>query len=144
MAGSLNRVTLIGNLGKDPEVRAMQDGREVVNLTVATSESWKDKNTGERKTKTEWHRAVIFNEHLIKVAKDYLHKGSKLLIEGQLQTRQWVNKEGADQYTTEIVLQNFNGCVVLLDSRHDNASSSEETTASAENLEETLQDEVPY
>lgn len=117
MAGSINKVILVGNLGKDPEVRAMQDGREVCNLTIATGESWKDKNTGERKEKTEWHRVVIFNDNLTRVAKQYLHKGSKVYIEGQLQTRKWTNKEGQEQYSTEIVLQGFNGNLTMLDGK---------------------------
>lgn len=116
MAGSINKVILVGNLGKDPEVRATQDGREICNLTIATGESWKDKNTGERKEKTEWHRVVIFNENLTRVAKQYLHKGSKVYIEGQLQTRKWTNKEGQEQYSTEVVLQGYNGNLTMLDS----------------------------
>lgn len=111
---SLNKATLIGNLGKDPEVRHTQDGRPIVNLSIATSESWKDKQTGERKEKTEWHRVVIFNEGLAKVAEAYLKKGSTVYIEGQLQTRKFTNKDGAEQYSTEIVLQNFRGELVLL------------------------------
>lgn len=117
MAGSINKVILVGNLGRDPEIRAMQDGREVANLALATSESWKDKNTGERKEKTEWHRVAIFNEGLVKVAKNYLSKGSKVYIEGQLQTRKWTNKEGQEQYTTEVVLQGYNGNLTMLDSK---------------------------
>ena len=115
MAGSINKVILVGNLGAEPEVRATQDGREICNLRIATSESWKDRNTGERKEKTEWHRVVIFNDNLVRVAKDYLHKGSKVYIEGQLQTRKWTNKEGQEQYSTEVVLQGFNGNLTMLD-----------------------------
>jgi single-strand DNA-binding protein len=117
MAGSINKVILVGNLGKDPETRATQDGREICNLTVATGETWKDKSTGERKEKTEWHRVVIFNENLVRVAKDYLRKGSKVYIEGQLQTRKWTNKDGVDQYSTEVVLQNYNGNLTMLDTK---------------------------
>jgi single-strand DNA-binding protein len=120
MAGSINKVILVGNLGKDPEVRATQDGREICNLTIATGETWKDKSTGERKEKTEWHRVVIFNENLVRVAKDYLRKGSKVYIEGQLQTRKWTNKEGQDQYSTEVVLQNYNGNLTMLDTKASN------------------------
>ena len=116
MAGSINKVILVGNLGKDPEVRATQSGSELCNLTIATSENWKDKSTGERKEKTEWHRVVIFNENIVRVAKEYLRKGSKVYIEGQLQTRKWTNKEGQDQYSTEVVLQGFNGNLTMLDS----------------------------
>ena len=111
---SLNKVQIIGNLGKDPEIRHTQDGKSIVNLTVATSESWKDKNTGEKKEKTEWHRVVIFNEGLAKVAEAYLKKGSTVYLEGQLQTRKWTDKDGVEKYSTEIVLQNFKGEMVLL------------------------------
>ena len=115
MAGSVNKVILIGNLGADPEVRRTQDGRPIVNLRLATSENWKDKATGERKEKTEWHRVVIFNENLCKVAEQYLKKGSKVYIEGQLQTRKWQDQSGAERYSTEVVLQNFRGELTLLD-----------------------------
>ena len=115
MAGSVNKVILVGNLGKDPEVRRMQDGRPVVNLSVATSESWRDKATGERKEKTEWHRVVIFSEGLAKVADQYLKKGSKVYLEGQLQTRKWTDKDGVDKYSTEVVLQGFNSNLTMLD-----------------------------
>src|SRR6185312_16505208 len=114
MSGSLNKVSLIGNLGKDPEIRTTQDGREIANLTLATSESWKDKNTGERRERTEWHKVVVFNEGLVKVIKSYLAKGSKVYLEGQLQTRKWTDKDGVERYSTEIVLQNFNGTLVML------------------------------
>ena len=116
MAG-VNKVILVGNLGADPEVRALPSGEPVVNLRVATSESWRDKNSGERKEKTEWHRVVIFNENLAKVAEKYLHKGSKVYLEGQLQTRKWTNKDGQEQYSTEVVLQKFRGELVMLDAR---------------------------
>jgi single-strand DNA-binding protein len=117
MAGSVNKVILIGNLGKDPEVRRLTSGDPVVNLSVATSESWRDKATGERKEKTEWHRVVIFNENLGKIAEQYLHKGSKVYLEGALQTRKYTDKDGAEKYTTEVVLQKFRGELTLLDSR---------------------------
>ncbi len=126
MAGSLNKVMLIGNLGKDPEIRSTQDGREIATLNLATSESWKDKNTGERKEKTEWHRVVIFNEGLVNVVKNYVKKGSKLFIEGQLQTRKWTDKDGAEKYTTEIVLQNYNGSLTMLDGKEKSGGSSGE------------------
>lgn len=122
MAGSINKVILVGNLGAEPEVRALQDGREVCNLRIATSESWKDKQTGERREKTEWHRVVIFNDGLVNVAKNYLHKGSKVYIEGALQTRKWTNKEGVEQYSTEVVLQGFGGNLTMLDGKRDGAS----------------------
>lgn len=115
MAGSVNKVILVGNLGADPEVRNLPSGGKVVNLSVATSESWKDKNTGERREKSEWHRVVIFSEGLAKVAESYLRKGSKVYIEGQLQTRKWTDQSGADKYSTEIVLQGFNATLTLLD-----------------------------
>jgi single-strand DNA-binding protein len=115
MAGSVNKVILIGNLGKDPEVRRMQDGRPVVNLSVATSDSWRDKATGERREKTEWHRVVIFNENLCRIAEQYLKKGSKVYLEGSLQTRKWQDQSGQDKYTTEVVLQGFNGQLTMLD-----------------------------
>ena len=115
MAGSVNKVILIGNLGADPEIRHTQDGRPIANLRIATSESWRDKATGERKEKTEWHRVVIFNENLCQVAEQYLKKGSKVIIEGQLQTRKWQDQSGQDRYSTEVVLQGFRGELALLD-----------------------------
>jgi single-strand DNA-binding protein len=117
MAGSVNKVILVGNLGRDPEVRRLGSGEPVVNLRIATSESWRDKQTGERKEKTEWHSVVIFNENLAKVAEQYLKKGSKVYIEGQLQTRKWQDQSGVEKYTTEIVLQRFRGDLTILDSR---------------------------
>jgi len=117
MAGSVNKVILVGNLGADPEIRRLTDGRPVANLRVATSESWKDKNTGERREKTEWHRVVIFNEGLCRVVEQYLKKGAKIYLEGQLQTRKWQDKDGQDKYSTEVVLQGFNSQLVMLDSR---------------------------
>ena len=117
MAGSVNKVILIGNLGKDPEVRRTQDGRPIVNLSVATSESWRDKNSGERKEKTEWHRVVIFSEGLCRIAEQYLKKGSKVYLEGQLQTRKWTDKDNIERYSTEVVLQNFNSTLTMLDGR---------------------------
>src|SRR5450432_1067612 len=117
MAGSVNKVILVGNLGKDPEVRRMTSGDPVVNLSIATSESWRDKASGEKKEKTEWHRVVIFNKNLADVAEKYLKKGAKVYLEGSLQTRKWTDKDGAEKYSTEIVLQNFNGTLVMLDGR---------------------------
>lgn len=117
MAGSVNKVILVGNLGKDPEVRHTQDGKPIVNLSVATSESWRDKSTGERKEKTEWHRVVIFNENLAKVAEQYLKKGAKVYIEGQLQTRKYTDNSGVEKYSTEVVLQNYRGELTMLDAR---------------------------
>lgn len=114
---SVNKVILLGNVGKDPEVRRMTSGDPIVNLSIATSESWKDKSSGERKEKTEWHRVVIFNPHLADVAEKYIRKGSKVYIEGSLQTRKWTDKDGTDKYSTEVVLQKFNGALVLLDGK---------------------------
>jgi len=123
MSGSVNKVILVGNLGADPEVRSLPSGSPVVNLRIATSERWRDRNSGEQREKTEWHRVVIFNEGLAKVAQNYLKKGSKVYIEGQLQTRKW-EKDGQDQYTTEIVLQGFNSTLTMLDGRGDNSGES--------------------
>jgi len=117
MAGSVNKVILVGNLGKDPEIRRTQDGRPIANLSVATSESWRDKATGERKEKTEWHRVVIFNEGLCKIAEQYLKKGAKVYLEGQLQTRKWTDQSGVEKYSTEVVLQGFNSNLTMLDGR---------------------------
>lgn len=117
MAGSVNKVILVGNLGADPEIRRTQDGRPICNLSVATSESWRDRNSGERREKTEWHRVVIFNEGLCKVAEQYLRKGSKVYLEGQLQTRKWQDQSGQDKYSTEVVLQGFNSTLTMLDGR---------------------------
>lgn len=137
-SSSLNKVCLIGRLGSDPEVRTMNDGNLVVNLSLATSESWKDKSTGERKEKTEWHKIVLFNEHLGKVAQDYLEKGSKIYIEGSLQTRKWTDQSGNDKYSTEVVLQRFNGELVMLDGRGDSGGSSGSTPA------DDLDDEIKF
>ena len=115
MAGSVNKVILVGNLGAYPEIRRTQDGRAIANLRVATSENWRDKATGERREKTEWHRVVIFNENLAKIAEQYLKKGSKVYLEGQLQTRKWTDKDNIERYTTEVVLQGFNGQLTMLD-----------------------------
>lgn len=123
MAGSVNKVILVGNLGADPEIRSMQNGKEVANLRIATSESWKDQS-GERKEKTEWHRVVIFSEGLVKVAKSYLKKGSKVYIEGSLQTRKWVDPSGQEKYNTEVVLQGFGSTLTMLDGKGGGGASS--------------------
>lgn len=120
MAGSVNKVILIGNLGADPDIKRTQDGRPIANLSIATSDTWKDKNTGERREKTEWHRVVVFNEGLCRVIENYVKKGSKVYIEGQLQTRKWQDNEGKDRWSTEVVLQNYNGVLTMLDGRNDN------------------------
>ena len=117
MSGSVNKVILIGNLGADPEIRRTQDGRPIANLRLATTESWRDRNSGERRERTEWHRVVIFSEGLCRIVEQYLRKGSKIYVEGQLQTRKWEDQSGQERYTTEVVLQNFNGTLTMLDSR---------------------------
>ena len=124
MAGSVNKVILVGNLGADPEVRTLPSGNKVVNLSVATSDSWRDKNSGERKEKTEWHRVVIFSEGLARVAEQYLRKGSKVYLEGQLQTRKWQDQSGQDKYSTEVVLQGFNSNLTMLDGRGENSGDA--------------------
>ncbi|MDG1287688.1 MAG: single-stranded DNA-binding protein [Rickettsiales bacterium] len=130
MAGSINKVTLIGNVGNEPEIRQTQDGRELANLSIATSDSWRDKNTGERREKTEWHRVVVFNEGLVKVIKNYVHKGSKLYLEGALQTRKWTGNDGIEKYTTEVVLQGFNGNLTMLDSKGSQGGSYNQDSGS--------------
>ena len=148
MAGSVNKVILVGNLGKDPEVRRMTSGDPVVNLSVATSESWRDKASGERKEKTEWHRVVIFNKNLADVAEKYLRKGSKVYVEGQLQTRKWTDKDGAEKFSTEVVLQNFRGELTMLDGRAGEGggggarSGAGEAPASFQRDE--MDDEIPF
>ena len=147
MAG-VNKVILVGNLGKDPDVRRTNSGDPIVNLSVATSETWRDKGTGERKEKTEWHRVVIFNENLAKVAEQYLRKGSKVYLEGQLQTRKWTDKDGAERYSTEVVLSRFRGELVMLDGRGEGGGApartggSSEPPASFERNE--MDDEIPF
>lgn len=155
MAGSVNKVILVGNLGQDPEIRSFGSGGQVCNLSVATSENWKDKNTGERREKSEWHRVVIFNENLIKVAQNYLKKGSKVYIEGSLATRKWTDQSGQDKYSTEIVLQKYRGELTMLDSRSDsyaqqqqdpanrNYDTSGRATDQGNNLRD-LDDSVPF
>jgi single-strand DNA-binding protein len=126
MAGSVNKVIILGNLGKDPEIRRTQDGKPICNLTVATSESWRDKSSGERKEKTEWHRVVIFSEPLCKIAEQYLKKGSKVYIEGSLQTRKWTDQSGVEKYSTEVVLQGFNSAMTLLDGKTSTKDEADE------------------
>ena len=149
MAGSVNKVILVGNLGKDPDVRRMTSGEPVVNLSVATSDTWRDKASGERKERTEWHRVVIFNENLAKVAEQYLRKGSKVYLEGSLQTRKWTDKDGQDRYSTEVVLQRFNGTLVMLDGRGDGGSGGGRERvgageAPASFQRDELDDEIPF
>ncbi len=151
MAGSVNKVILVGNLGADPDVRQTASGKPVVNLSVATTESWRDKNSGERQSRTEWHRVVIFNEGLARIAEQYLKKGSKVYIEGQLQTRKWQDRDGNDRYSTEIVLQGFNSVLTMLDSRADSegagfaGSPSSSPSSSAPPFEGgEVDDDIPF
>lgn len=161
MAGSLNKVTLIGNLGKDPEVRKLPSGEPVVNLRIATSETWRDKQSGERKEKTEWHAVTIFNEQIAKVAEQYLKKGMKVYIEGALQTRKWQDQSGADKYSTEVVLQKYRGELQMLDSKGGGSGESREYDQSEggfgassgkkramagpkESFSQDLDDEIPF
>ncbi|MBI1275041.1 single-stranded DNA-binding protein [bacterium] len=158
MAGSVNKVILVGNLGRDPEIRSTQDGKEIANLAIATSESWKDRNSGERKERTEWHRVVIFNDALVNIAKNYLRKGAKVYIEGALQTRKWTDQGGMERYSTEVVLQGFNATLTMLDSRRgegerDNdygSGSSYSAPSSAPSrqpqpaMAEALDDDIPF
>lgn len=152
MAGSVNKVILVGNLGADPEIRSTQDGKEIANLRVATSDSWRDRNTGERREKTEWHRVVIFSDGLVNIAKNYLRKGSKVYLEGALQTRKWQNKEGVDQYSTEVVLQGFNSSLTMLDGRNEGSSQQSygepaaprPAMAGAGSADAAIDDEIPF
>ena len=150
MAGSVNKVILIGNLGKDPEIRQTKDGKSIANLSVATSESWKDRNTGERREKTEWHRVVVFSEGLARIAEQYLKKGSKVYVEGQLQTRKWQDQSGQDRYSTEVVLQGFGGTLTMLDGRRDGGGMSDYGSSSGGAIADQggqsfeLDDDIPF
>lgn len=142
MAGSVNKVILVGNLGRDPESRSFQNGGKVVNLRIATSESWKDKGTGERKEKSEWHTVAIFNEQLAGIAEKYLRKGSKVYLEGALQTRKWTDQAGAEKYSTEVVLQGFNAVLVLLDGKSEQTERSDDRPRQPAMAD--LDDDVPF
>lgn len=156
MAGSVNKVILVGNVGKDPEIRSMGNGSKVANLSLATSETWKDKSTGERKEKTEWHRVSIFGDALVNVVEKYVKKGSKLYIEGSIQTRKWTDQSGAEKYSTEIVLQGFNGALTMLDGpparERDElntdggfgAGGSEPKRAAKAGFDKQIDDEIPF
>jgi single-strand DNA-binding protein len=161
MAGSVNKVILLGNLGADPEIRRTQDGRPIANLRIATSENWRDKATGEKREKTEWHRVVIFNDNLCRIAEQYLKKGSKVYIEGQLQTRKWTDQQGVERYSTEVVLQNFRGELTLLDragdrpeggldngndfgSRGPTASRERQPAMAGTGRRDDMDDEIPF
>jgi single-strand DNA-binding protein len=153
MSGSVNKVTLVGNLGRDPEIRAMQNGDKIVQLSVATSDRWKDKNSGEQRERTEWHRVVIFNDALGRIAEQYLKKGSTVYLEGQLQTRKWTDQQsGQEKYTTEVVLQRYKGELTLLGSRpenqlenqYNNAQIDQTEQISEPNIASDLDDEIPF
>ena len=150
MAGSVNKVILIGNLGRDPEVRTFQNGGKVCNFSIATSETWKDRNSGERQERTNWHNIAIFNENLAQIAEQYLRKGSKVYVEGQLETRKWQDQAGNDRYTTEVVLRNFRGELTLLDGRNENNNSNFSETASIDDQSvdkvstNDIDDEIPF
>ena len=153
MSGSVNKVTLVGNLGRDPEIRAMQNGDKIVQLSIATSDRWKDKNSGEQRERTEWHRVVIFNDALGKIAEQYLKKGSTVYLEGQLQTRKWTDQQsGQEKYTTEVVLQRYRGELTLLGSRPDNqigndynkSEIDQSAESSVSNIASDLDDEIPF
>ena len=149
MAGSINKVILIGNLGADPDIKRTQDGRPIANLSIATSESWRDKNTGERKEKTEWHRVTVFNEGLCKIAESYLKKGSKVYIEGQLQTRKWQDQSGQDKYSTEVVLQGFGGNLTMLDAQGGKPEGERQSSSSYDEPRgggagADLSDDIPF
>ena len=144
MAGSVNKVILLGNLGQDPVVRTSQDGNKIVQLSIATSERWKDRNSGEQREKTEWHRVVIFNENLSNIAEQYLKKGSTIFVEGQLQTRKWQDQNGMDKYTTEIVLGRFRGELAMIGNRNDNVgiTDGQETISNNNNISEPSQKDI--
>ena len=158
MAGSVNKVILVGNLGADPEIRSLNSGDRVANLRVATSETWRDKSSGERKEKTEWHRVVIFNDNLVKVAEQYLRKGSKIYLEGSIQTRKWADQSGVEKFSTEIVLQKFRGELTMLDGRAEGAGEGDaagysggfssgpraQSSAPREDFSADLDDEIPF
>lgn len=144
---SINKVILVGNVGQDPEIKNTQDGRELATFSIATSESWKDKSSGEKKEKTEWHRIVIFSQGLVGIVKNYVKKGSKLYIEGQLQTRKWSDSNGVEKYTTEIVLQNFNSTLQILDGKGGGSSSDSSSQSSRKDSNvsvEEMDDEIPF
>ena len=156
MAGSVNKVILVGNLGRDPETRQTQDGRPIVNFTLATNETWKDRQSGERRERVEWHRVVVFNEHLGEIAQRYLHKGSKVYLEGQLQTRKWTDQSGQERYTTEVVIQRFRGELTMLDSRAEGGGGGRDHSggepagdrgapaAGADRAATDLDDDIPF
>lgn len=144
MAGSVNRVILLGNVGKDPEIRATKSGKEIANLTLATSESWRDKSTGQRESRTEWHTIVIFSEGLVGIVKNYVKKGSKIYVEGSLQTRKWTDKAGNDKYTTEVVLQGFGSTLQLLNKREDSAQEAHTEAKGNAYVEDDDEETIPF
>ena len=146
MAGTVNKVIIVGNLGKDPEIRSFPNGGRVANFSIATSESWKDKTSGERKERTEWHRVSVQNDILVTVVESYLRKGAKVYIEGQLQTRKWTDKDGAEKYSTEVVLKPFSGVLTMLDSKGGGESEApaEQSTGGGGQTNDTMDDEIPF
>ena len=156
MAGSVNKVILVGNLGRDPEIRTLNSGDRVANLRIATSETWRDKSSGERKEKTEWHRVVIFNDNLVKVAESYLKKGAKVYLEGSIQTRKWTDQQGVEKFSTEVVLQKFRGELTMLDGRGEGGGAGEDygsggggfqraqPSGPRESFSADLDDEIPF
>lgn len=144
MAGSVNKVILIGNLGRDPEVRSAQGGQKIANLSLATNETWTERQSGERKERTEWHRVVIFNEHLAELAEKYLRKGRKIYVEGSLQTRKWTDQAGQDHYTTEVVISRFNGTITILDRGEGDSGAADADAASSSNSSRDFDDDIPF
>lgn len=140
----INRVTLLGNLGRDPEIRTMQNGDKLCTLSVATSEGWRDKNSGEWREKVEWHRIVIWNQNLVKVAEQYLHKGSKVYLEGMLETRKWIDQSNQDRYTTEVVLKQYNSTLKMLDSRSEREAAAAGNGNERKSLSQEMNDEIPF
>ena len=150
MVGSINKVILVGNVGKDPEIRTTQDGKEIASIVLATSDSWKDKATGERREKTEWHRISVFSEGLVNVVRNYVKKGSKLYVEGSIHTRKWTDNAGVERFSTEVVLQGYNCALTMLDSRNNNPAEGgdeyfqQSKSGKAEFINEELDDEIPF
>lgn len=147
MAGTVNKVTLLGNIGRDPEVKSTTSGKRIVNVSLATSENWTDKGTGEKKERTEWHHVVIFNDNLVSIVEKYVHKGSKIYIEGQLQTRKWTDQAGVERYSTEVVIGQYGGSLVLLSGQNQQSSEAEprrETSAAPKQSDDDLNDTIPF
>lgn len=144
MAGSVNKVLLIGNVGRDPEIRSMPNGDRIANLSIATSEKWRDKSSGEQKEKTEWHRVVVFNDHVVKVVENYVKKGSTIYVEGSLQTRKWTDKDGVEKYSTEVVIGKFKGELTLLGGKPADREAGDDSTATGPRESYDLNDDIPF